>query len=230
MIWNILSVKAIKWNTLHSIKLCTLSSWQVIVLCFLGNILLGEHPEFSSTSTPHEWLVFSLWLWGIYQSQCRLFEVSASFSLALTQWTGNGSQKNKMGFPEVSAGRESACNARDTEDAGSIPGLGRPTGGGKWQPTPVFLPEKFYEQRSLVGYSPWSYKSWTWLSDPALMQEQDKSLAVNVYTNLIWVPPWKSKLSGIRANNSLEHSEPQNHFDFFFFFSFDLLHLLNLKL
>lgn len=126
MIWNILSVKAIKWNTLHSIKLCTLSSWQVIVLCFLGNILLGEHPEFSSTSTPHEWLVFSLWLWGIYQSQCRLFEVSASFSLALTQWTGNGSQKNKMGFPEVSAGRESACNARDTEDAGSIPGSGDP--------------------------------------------------------------------------------------------------------
>ena len=24
-----------------------------------------------------------------------------------------------------------------------------------WQPTPVFLPEKFPEQRSLVGYSPW---------------------------------------------------------------------------
>ena len=26
----------------------------------------------------------------------------------------------------------------------------------KWQPTPVFLPEKFHGQRSLVGYSPWS--------------------------------------------------------------------------
>ena len=25
----------------------------------------------------------------------------------------------------------------------------------KWQPTPVFLPEKFRGQRSLVGYSPW---------------------------------------------------------------------------
>ena len=24
----------------------------------------------------------------------------------------------------------------------------------KWQPTPVFLPEKSHEQRSLVGYSP----------------------------------------------------------------------------
>ena len=40
-------------------------------------------------------------------------------------------------------------------DAGSIPGLGRSPGGGKRQPTPVFLPGEFHGQRSLVGYSPW---------------------------------------------------------------------------
>ena len=28
----------------------------------------------------------------------------------------------------------------------------------KWQPTPVYLPEKSYAQRSLVGYSPKGYK------------------------------------------------------------------------
>ena len=28
----------------------------------------------------------------------------------------------------------------------------------KWQPTPVFLPEKFFGQRSLVGYSPKGHK------------------------------------------------------------------------
>ena len=28
----------------------------------------------------------------------------------------------------------------------------------KWQPTPVFLPEETYEQRNLVGYSPWGCK------------------------------------------------------------------------
>ena len=28
----------------------------------------------------------------------------------------------------------------------------------KWQPTPVFLPEEFHGQRSLVGYSPWGHK------------------------------------------------------------------------
>jgi len=35
-----------------------------------------------------------------------------------------------MGFPDGSAGKESACNAEGAEDAGSIPGSGRsPTGG-----------------------------------------------------------------------------------------------------
>ena len=34
----------------------------------------------------------------------------------------------------------------------------------KWQPTPVFLPEKSHGQRSLAGYNPGVTKSWTWLS------------------------------------------------------------------
>ena len=28
----------------------------------------------------------------------------------------------------------------------------------EWQPTPVFLPGEFHEQRSLAGYSPWGCK------------------------------------------------------------------------
>ena len=28
----------------------------------------------------------------------------------------------------------------------------------KWQPTPVFLPEKFHGQRIPAGYSPWGHK------------------------------------------------------------------------
>ena len=28
----------------------------------------------------------------------------------------------------------------------------------KWQPTLVFLPGEFHEQRSLAGYSPWGHK------------------------------------------------------------------------
>ena len=48
-------------------------------------------------------------------------------------------------------------------DAGLIPGLGSFPGfsgemGRKWQPPPIFLPEKSHRQRSLVGYSPWGHK------------------------------------------------------------------------
>ena len=46
--------------------------------------------------------------------------------------------------------KESACNVGDL---GSISGLGRFPWRKKWQPIPVFLPEKFHEQRSLMVYS-----------------------------------------------------------------------------
>ena len=54
------------------------------------------------------------------------------------------------------------ANAGNIGDAGLIPGSGRSSGGGKWQSTPVFLPEKYHGQRSLVGYSPKGRKE----SDP----------------------------------------------------------------
>jgi len=43
-------------------------------------------------------------------------------------------------------------NAGDAGDMGSIPGWGWRRK--KWQPTPIFLPEKPHGQRSLAGYSP----------------------------------------------------------------------------
>ena len=48
-------------------------------------------------------------------------------------------------------------NAGDTGDMGSIPGSRRSPGEGK-QPTPVFLPGKSHEQKSLEGYSPCGHK------------------------------------------------------------------------
>ena len=60
------------------------------------------------------------------------------------------------GFPDGSAGKESACNAGDTGDMPSVPG-------GKiawriWQSTPVFMPGESHGWRSLVGCSPWGHK------------------------------------------------------------------------
>ena len=48
-------------------------------------------------------------------------------------------------------------NVGDTKDVGSIVGSGRSPGVGNGNP-PVFLPEKFHGQRSLVGCSPWASK------------------------------------------------------------------------
>ena len=60
-----------------------------------------------------------------------------------------------MSFPGGSDGKASAYNAGDP---GSIPGLGRSSGEGKWQRTSILLPGKSHGWRSMVGYSPWDHK------------------------------------------------------------------------
>ena len=62
------------------------------------------------------------------------------------------------GFLHGSGGKESACNAGATGDAGSIPGLGRSPGGGHGYPLQYSCLENPHGQRSLVGYSPWGHK------------------------------------------------------------------------
>ena len=60
-----------------------------------------------------------------------------------------------LGFPGGSDGKESTCNVGDL---GSIPGLGRPPGGGHGNPLLYFCLENPHGQRSLVGPSPWGCK------------------------------------------------------------------------
>ena len=57
----------------------------------------------------------------------------------------------KKGFPGVSDGKESDCNAGNL---GSIPGLGRSPGGGHGNPPQYSCQENLHGQRSLEGYSP----------------------------------------------------------------------------
>ena len=54
--------------------------------------------------------------------------------------------------------KESAYSARDTEDAGSIPGLARSPGGGHGNPLQYSYLENPHGQRSLAGYSPWGHE------------------------------------------------------------------------
>ena len=52
----------------------------------------------------------------------------------------------------------STCQCWRCKRLGFDPWVGKIPWSRKWQPTPVFLPGKFYGQRGLAGYSPWSYK------------------------------------------------------------------------
>ena len=62
------------------------------------------------------------------------------------------------GLPRWCSGKESACQCRRHKRLGFDPWIGKIPWGRKWQPTLVFLPGKFHEQRSLVDYSPWCCK------------------------------------------------------------------------
>ena len=62
----------------------------------------------------------------------------------------------RTGFPGVSDGKESACNAGDP---GFDPWVGKIPWRRAWQPAPVFLPGESHGQRSLAGYSPWGRKA-----------------------------------------------------------------------
>ena len=70
-------------------------------------------------------------------------------------WTSLGFSvltfQRRYGEGRGSDGKESAF---DAGDQGSIPGLGRSPGEGKWLPTPVFVLGESHGQRSLMGYSP----------------------------------------------------------------------------
>ena len=67
-------------------------------------------------------------------------------------------KKTKLGFPGGSVVKNLPASAEDTRDRVSIPGFGKIPWRRKWQPTPVFLPRKFYGQRGRAGYSPWGRK------------------------------------------------------------------------
>ena len=57
----------------------------------------------------------------------------------------------------------------------------------KWQPTPVFLPNMSYGERSLVGYSPWGCKR----------VRHDNYTAENSMNNLCNVPSTEPNKIGI---------------------------------
>ena len=70
-------------------------------------------------------------------------------------YTEYGTSAQRNGLPGWLHGRESACQCRRL---GFNPWVRKSLCRRKWQPTPVFLPEKSHGHRSLKGYSPWGHK------------------------------------------------------------------------
>ena len=60
------------------------------------------------------------------------------------------------GLPRWLSGKESACQCRRCR---FDPWVRKIPWKWKWHPTPVFLPGKSHEQRSLADYSPWGCKN-----------------------------------------------------------------------
>ena len=61
-----------------------------------------------------------------------------------------------IGVPRWCSGKESTCECRRHKRLWFDPWAGKIPWRREWQPTPVILPGESHEQRSLVGYSPWS--------------------------------------------------------------------------
>ena len=63
-------------------------------------------------------------------------------------------QRMKLGFLGGAVVKNLPASAGDLGDSGFYPWVGKIPWRRKWQPTPAFMPGKFYGQRSLVGYNP----------------------------------------------------------------------------
>ena len=69
-----------------------------------------------------------------------------------------GGNEGKRGFPGGTEVKNLPAVQKNCRKHSFDPWVGQIPWRRKWQPTPVFLPVKFHEQRSLVGYSSWDRK------------------------------------------------------------------------
>ena len=60
----------------------------------------------------------------------------------------------ELGLPRWRRDKKSTCKCRGHKRHGFSPWVGKIPWSGKWQPAPIFSPEEFRGQRSLVDHSP----------------------------------------------------------------------------
>ena len=92
----------------------------------------------------------------ISKKPCQLIILKSAkeiqWSLLYAEYT------SKNGPPRRCSGKEPACQCGKQQRHRLDPWVGEIPWRKKWQPTPVLLPGKSHEQRSLVNHSPWGLK------------------------------------------------------------------------
>ena len=93
------------------------------------------------------------------------------------------------------------ASARDAQRCRFNPWVRKIPWSRKWQPTPIFVPGKSHEQRSLAGYSPWGHKR---VGHDLVIKQQQQIMCLvedKKNANLQWVElnTWTFLFSQIRS-------------------------------
>ena len=98
------------------------------------------------------------------------------------------------------------AHAGDAGDVDSIPGSGRSPGGGKWQPTPVFLPGKSHGQRRTGGLQSIGSQRvrHDWVTEHVCMQSLLNAFNILLFIRICLLRILSWKLTRISVNRSLE--------------------------
>ena len=91
------------------------------------------------------------------------------------------------GLPNWCSGKEPAWQSRRCRKHEFHPWVGKSSWSRKWQHTPVFLPGKFHEQRSLAGYGH-KESDMTELTHTLLLP-RDRCYFPEMPQNVLWLPP-----------------------------------------
>ena len=136
-----ISLLSTMWEYKKKMAICKPESESYVNIKF-ADALISNIPAFRAVRTNFLKLVSPILLYFCYSS---------------LDWLSN-IYKHFLGLPGCASGKESACNAGDTGDVGSILGSGRSPGGGNGNPFQYSCLENLHGQRSLAGYRTWGHR------------------------------------------------------------------------
>ena len=99
-----------------------------------------------------------------FQSQYTVSLLSVFWAFFIPSVLGDIFRWDSFGLPRWLSGKESASNAGDTEDSGSISGLGRSPGGGNGNPLQYFCLENSTDRGARWAMVYGVAKIWTQVS------------------------------------------------------------------